>query len=258
VNPIASRENERFKSLRRLAQTRAERRAQAAALIEGVRLCQAYLQSGGVPRELICSQGALANQEVQALCRSWAKLRPLILSDELFASLSQLEHGIGVACVIERPSERDVALTGDAILLDRLQDPGNLGAILRSAAAAGIVHVFCARGTVESWSPKVLRAGMGAHFLLRIHEDVDLGQLVAVSPVELRATSAGAPRTLYGTDLKPPAAWLFGNEGQGIEAPLMARCKVLSIPQPGAIESLNVAAAAAICLFEQLRQRAYA
>jgi len=142
------------------------------------------------------------------------------------------------------------------VLLDGLQDPGNLGSILRTAAAAGIDRVFCGAGTVAAWSPKVLRAGMGAHFILEIVEDADLRALLAETRVPVFATSSHAAEPLYACDLTQPCAWLFGHEGKGVSAELLAYAdKRVTIPQNPKIESLNVAASVAICLFEQVRQQ---
>lgn len=255
MKAIASRGNAQFQALRRLAQTRTERRTAGATLIEGVHLCQEYLAARGSPRQLVCSEGALANAEVRTLREKLTGVATVLLDDALFGAVSRLENGVGVAFVIDVEAKAPVALNGDAVLIDRLQDPGNLGSILRSAAAAGVRHVYCSRGTVEAWSPKVVRAAMGAHFHLELYEDCDLLAIALGTSVQLFATSSHAPASLFETSLAQPAAWIFGNEGQGVEPELVARCRVLAIPQPGGLESLNVAAAAAICLFEQVRQK---
>jgi TrmH family RNA methyltransferase len=141
-------------------------------------------------------------------------------------------------------------------LLDNLQDPGNLGSILRSAAAAGIEYVFCSKGTAFAWSPKVLRAGMGAHFGLKILENVDLADLIGAAKIPVLATSSHVPERVYDMDLSQPVAWLFGHEGQGVSHDLLELATYrVSIPHLGTMESLNVAACAAICLFEQVRQK---
>jgi RNA methyltransferase, TrmH family len=146
--------------------------------------------------------------------------------------------------------------TESVLLLDGLQDPGNLGSILRSAAAAGIVRVYCGPGTVFAWSPKVLRAGMGAHFLLSIIEDADLAAVIRAARAPVLATSSHATQSLYEQDLRKPVVWLFGNEGQGVSPALLSLAsETIAIPQAQGIESLNVAASAAICFFEQVRQR---
>jgi TrmH family RNA methyltransferase len=139
-----------------------------------------------------------------------------------------------------------------------VQDAGNAGSILRSAAAAGIRRVFCAPATVYAWSSKVLRSAMGAHFLLDIHEDVEPLDLIGrfSEGVGIAMTDSHGAKALYDCDLSGEIAWVFGNEGAGVSQVWRdhARFKV-AIPQPGGMESLNVAAAAAVCLFEQCRQR---
>jgi TrmH family RNA methyltransferase len=140
-------------------------------------------------------------------------------------------------------------------MLEDLQDPGNLGSILRSCAAAGIRHVLLSKGSVHAWSPRVLRAGMGAHFALSIHERADLVAAARKFPGRLIATRAGAPQAVFDADLRGSVGLMFGNEGAGLSAELLATAHaVVSIPMPGTAESLNVAAAAAVCLFERVRQ----
>jgi TrmH family RNA methyltransferase len=142
------------------------------------------------------------------------------------------------------------------VLLENIQDPGNLGSILRSAVAAGIAQVFLSRGSVFAWSPKVIRAGMGAHFFLSIFEDVDLAEAARAFSGCIVAMEPRATSSLYELHLKGPVAWVFGNEGAGLSESVgrLATHRV-RIPMPGPAESLNVAAAAAICLFEQIRQQ---
>jgi TrmH family RNA methyltransferase len=140
-------------------------------------------------------------------------------------------------------------------MLEALQDPGNLGSILRSAAAAGIARVLLSPDSVQAWSPRVLRAGMGAHFMLHIHENVDLLGAARDFGGRVVVTSGRAGRSLFDADLRGAVALVFGNEGAGVSARLAAAAhEAVAIPMPGAAESLNVAAAAAICLFERVRQ----
>ena len=145
---------------------------------------------------------------------------------------------------------------GDCLLIEYLQDPGNLGSLLRSAAAAGVRNVLLSEKTVYAWSPKVLRAGQGAHFALTIYEGVDLAAALPRLAVPLLATSSHAALSLFEADLTAPVAWLFGNEGAGVSAMMLQRARTqVAIPMPGAAESINVAAAGAICMFEAVRQR---
>jgi RNA methyltransferase, TrmH family len=163
---------------------------------------------------------------------------------------------VHVMFVIASPTPASApALVETSVLLDGVQDPGNVGSILRSAAAAGIKQVYCSPGTAFCWSPKVLRAAMGAHFVLDIFENIALAPLVREAKVPVLATSGYAAERLYGLDLRRPVAWVLGHEGQGVSAELLALASHrVAVPHAGRVESLNVAACAAVCFFEQLRQ----
>ena len=259
MRTISSRDNPLFKELKHLAGSAQVRRKAGRTLLDGVHLCEAYLQTRGVPPLCVLSEGATRHPEVMPIVArcSVAGSHCMVLPDALYQALSQVEHGVGLMFVIDTPHLMvPTALTGSAVLLDNLQDPGNLGSILRSAAAAGIESVFCSPTTVFSWSPKVLRAAMGAHFLLEIFENVDLATLIRTASVPVLATSSHAQRQIYDADLRDPVAWLFGHEGQGVSQALLAMAtSQVTIPHLGPMESLNVAASAAVCLFEQVRQR---
>ena len=152
------------------------------------------------------------------------------------------------------PERSEIDAAAPTIVLDRIQDPGNVGSVLRSAAAFGFTQAIALVGTAALWSPKVVRAGMGAHFGLRLVEGVDEAGLGALA-VPLFGTSSHAARRVDAVELPWPCGWVFGHEGQGIAAAVAARCAaLLAIPQPGGGESLNVAAAAAVCLYETARQ----
>ncbi|MGI4849498.1 MAG: TrmH family RNA methyltransferase [Janthinobacterium lividum] len=263
MKSITSRENPQYKELRQLATSSQARRKAGRTLLDGVHLCQAYLEQRGAPAVCVVGEGARRHAEVAeivARCEA-AHALCLVLPDALYHALSQVEHGVDVLFAIDTPAARalpqlDAVLARPVVLLDNLQDPGNLGSILRSAAAAGVAAVYCSIGTAFAWSPKVLRAGMGAHFVLDIHENVDLEPLVRNAAVPVLATSSHAAASLFETDLRQPVAWLFGHEGQGVSQALLALAtRRVVIPHLGQIESLNVAASAAVCFFEQLRQR---
>jgi len=259
VKTISSRDNALYKKLKQLATSAQARRKAGRSLLDGVHLAQAYLQGAGKPEFCIVAESALQHAEVApvlAQCEV-AGSQCICLPDALYQAASQVENGVGLLLVIATPQpSAPFALTTSAVLLDGLQDPGNLGSILRSAAAAGIGQVFCSAGTAAAWSPKVLRAGMGAHFQLQIFENADLLSLCRGSSIPVLATSSYAQKTIYQTDLTRDVAWLFGHEGQGVADELLdaAGDKVV-IPHLGEMESLNVAAAAAVCFFEQVRQK---
>ncbi len=200
--------------------------------------------------------GMDGNPEMAALAAqaSW-----LVLDDRLFDQLDIMPSPSPLLAVVEtpRPAPPASGPDHDLVILDRIQDPGNVGTILRTAAAAGLRTVLTTAGTAACWAPKVLRAGMGGHFVLDIHENISLDQLKArVGELSLAGTVLQDGQSLYATDLRRPLAWVFGNEGEGIDPALQAQlgCR-LTIPQDPGVESLNVAASAAVCLFEQRRQR---
>lgn len=256
---ITSRDNAQFKELKQLATSSQARRRAGRTLLDGVHLCQAYWQSAGAPQICVISDTSARHTEVAALleqCEA-AQVSCLCLPDAMYKALSQVENGIDVLFIIATPQPvLPHTFKTSTVVLDNLQDPGNLGSILRSAAAAGIQNIVCSSGTVFAWSPKVMRAGMGAHFLLNIYEDVELATLLKSVRMPILATSSHAQHQIYQTNLQQEVVWLFGHEGQGVSDQLMALATTtVTIPQRAEIESLNVAASAAICFFEQVRQR---
>ena len=259
MKSISSRDNAFYKELKALATSSQARRKAGRTLLDGVHLCQAWLDLIGLPLHCVVSEGALANPEVTAIVERVQAQHGHVtaLPDALFGALSQVEHGIHLLFLVETPRPaQPAALAQSAVLLDGVQDPGNAGSILRSAGAAGIRQVYCSPGSASIWSPKVLRAAMGAHFVLEIFENVDLAALVRGAQVPVLATSGYASERLYDVDLRGPVAWLLGHEGQGVSDELLnlATHRVV-IPHAGHVESLNVAACAAVCFFEQSRQQ---
>jgi TrmH family RNA methyltransferase len=253
---VSSRDNPRVKAIRRLADHAAQRKAAGQTILEGEHLCSVYLDTIGAPLSCVVAASALLRAEVRAIVDRVPHRAVLEIDDQHYASLSSLESSVAVLFQIEIPKPLvDDDMRAAGVLLDRLQDPGNLGSILRSSAAAGVRSVLLSEGCVSAWSPKVLRSAMGAHFSLAIFESVDLRQWIERAPMKVLATSSHATNSIYQTDLLTPCAWLFGNEGQGVDRALLERATAVSIPQPGGEESLNVAAAAAVCLFEAVRQR---
>ena len=258
MKQITSRENALYKQYKQLAGSSQARRKAGRTLLDGVHLCQTYLQLRGAPLACLVSDSALTHPEVAALialCEA-DNTHCIALPAALYEALSQVDHGVGILFVIETPASMlPASLSRSAVLLDQLQDPGNVGSILRSAAAAGIEQVYCSSGTAFCWSPKVLRAAMGAHFVIDIFENVDLSALMATASIPVLATSGYAEQRLFDVDLRQPLAWLFGHEGQGVSEDLLSQATHrVVIPHLGQVESLNVAACAAVCFFEQVRQ----
>ncbi len=254
---ISSADNAQYKALKKLASQARERRKQQQTLLDGVHLIQAVIDAGFEWRaqltHLIVRAGDEQQHEIQSCLQALADTPALLLDAALFDALSPVETPTGLLALFDIPAPRPHAHQL-AVALENIQDPGNLGSILRTAAAAGADAVYLSKGCAEAWSPKCLRAAMGAHFAIVIHENADLTTLSADYPQRI-ATRLDATLSLYALDLRQPSLFLFGNEGQGLSDELAASAShAVTIPMPGATESLNVAAATAVCLFEQVRQ----
>jgi TrmH family RNA methyltransferase len=223
-------------------------------LLEGEHLCAAWRARADAPvTHAIVSEAAWDELRLRALAEAAAEVA--IVSDAAMASLGTLDSPAAIAFLVAAPGAATMLPTAPTVVLDRVQDPGNAGSLLRSAAAFGFTQAIALTGTAALWSPKALRAGMGAQFGLRLVEGAD-GAALAALAVPLFATSSHAAERIDAFALPWPCAWVFSHEGQGVAADIAARCRaVLRVPQPGGQESLNVAAAAAICLYESSRRR---
>jgi TrmH family RNA methyltransferase len=254
---IQSRDNPLFKELTKLAGSARQRGKEGQTLLDGTHLLAAYLDAGKQPQHILLNAAALHDAEISALLELAAAAQVTQLDDKLFADLSELKTPTGILAVIDIPQPAGtIADSCFALLLEDIQDPGNLGSMLRSAAAAGCDAVFLSTGCADAWSPKVLRAAMGGHFALNIHERQNLQDAAKAFDRELLAASLQAKRSLYDCDLRGKVAFLVGNEGAGLSGDLLKLAtQQISIPMHGKIESLNAAAATAICLFEAVRQQ---
>ncbi|GAB3766343.1 RNA methyltransferase [Ramlibacter monticola] len=242
---VSSRDNPLLKDLRRLAQDSTAYRKQGRVWLEGDHLCRAALQRGLHPTHAVFQASYWDSAGHQ-----WADAggKAVAIEDGLFASISGLESPARMGFVLPLPAQPALQADAPSVVLDGLQDAGNVGTILRSAGAFGFGQVLAMKGTAALWSPKVLRAGMGAHFGLRLVEGLDPAALEKLK-VPLLATSSHQGDYLHKAALPWPCAWVFGHEGQGVGAALAERAAhFVRIVQPGGEESLNVAAAAAICL----------
>jgi TrmH family RNA methyltransferase len=242
---LSSRDNPLFKDLRRLAQDNNAYRKLGRLWLAGDHLCRACLDHGQRPALALFAESTLP----QALT-GWALdgVRICSLPDELMAEIGGLESPAQMGFMLDLPAPLALQTGLPSVILDRLQDAGNVGSILRSAAAFGFTQVIAIKGTAALWGPKVLRAGMGAHFGLRLIEGALLVDVAALT-VPIIATSSHLGVPLHQTRLPHPCAWALGHEGQGVSAELAEQAALsVRIAQPGGEESLNVAAAAAICL----------
>ena len=245
VTAIHSRDNAFVKDLRRLAQDTTAYRKQGRVWLEGDHLCRAALARGLRASVAVFSESFWPQAQVEY---AQAATKFIVLADALFADVSGLESPAAMGFILDLPAPASLRPDAPTVVLDRVQDAGNVGSILRSASAFGFRQVAAIKGSAALWSPKVLRAGMGAHFALDLIEGLALDDLAALQ-VPLLVTSSHAGDYLHRAALPWPCAWVMGHEGQGVSPALEDRASLrIRIAQPGGEESLNVAAAAAICL----------
>ncbi|SAI71151.1 RNA methyltransferase [Bordetella ansorpii] len=252
---LTSRDNPVVKTLRKLAAGTGRRGEWV--LLDGVHLCQAWLDHHGEPEQAVFDAERLDRPELRALAARVSESRCHGLDSRVLRDIASVESGQGVVFAVRPPEPQLPARIDEScVLFDRIQDPGNVGTLLRTCAAAGVTRVLLATGTAAAWSSKVLRSGQGAHFAMQIHEHVDLAALLPRLSVPLIATALDGSQDLYDADLPERCAWVFGHEGQGVAGELLeaAALRVRIAHEAGAVESLNVGAAAAICLFEQRRR----
>jgi len=255
---ITSADNPKVKAARALLHRRGREQA-SQCLAEGVRLIEDVLRAGVAPALIFFIAPAPdATRTVALLAAARSADVPIWeVSPAVFGTLSDTATSQGVIAVAPVPTAAPVDDADSLLILDQVRDPGNLGTILRSAEAAGIAQLFLVRGCVDPWSPKVLRAGMGAHFRLSLRSGVtwaEVGQQLAGRPLWLADVHGSI---VYDhVDWTARCALAIGGEtaGFGTEATALAAGRVV-IPMSGKTESLNVAMAATVLLFEVARQR---
>ena len=267
---IASKDNPLFKEIRLLQATGSKgqkaRITSGQALLEGIHLVQTWVGDPAL-KVLVTSEIGLQNTEIVEAVYSHLEICPntkvFQLDSVLWDLLSDLVNAPHIAGLLDLPktclvpSQSIGTLAGDVVILDRIQDAGNVGSILRTAAAAGFTQVIALSGCAHLWSTKVLRAGMGAHRLLDLYEGWSNQQVLSAVTAPLLAATGDAEQDLFALKkvLLHPIAWVLGSEGHGVSEDLMAQAKGVSIPIDPRVESLNVSTAAAVCLFETIRVR---
>ncbi|MBS0611433.1 MAG: RNA methyltransferase [Proteobacteria bacterium] len=245
VTLIHSRDNALLKDLRRLSQDSTAYRKQGRVWLEGDHLCSAALARGQRPVIAVFSESYWPLAPVQYAQEA---IKNVVIADALWQDISGLESPARMGFVLALPAGQGLDAQMPTVVLDCLQDAGNVGSILRSASAFGFTQIAALKGTAALWSPKVLRAGMGAHFALRLVEGLDAADIDMLA-VPLLATSSHQGDWLHRAELPWPCGWIMGHEGQGVSGALQQRAsRHIRIAQPGGEESLNVAAAAAVCL----------
>jgi RNA methyltransferase, TrmH family len=267
---ITSKENPLFKEIRNLQATGSKgqkaRLASGQALLEGIHLVQTWVGDPAL-KTLFTSEIGLQNVEISQAVYEHIEICPdtkvYQLDSALWDLLSELVSAPHIAGLLDLPKscltlpQSIATLPGDVLILDRIQDAGNVGSILRTAAAAGFSQVIALTGCAHLWSTKVLRAGMGAHRLLDLYEGWSNQQVLSAVTAPMLAATADAEHEIFSLqkELQHPVAWIMGSEGQGVSEDLLAQAKGVSIPIDARVESLNVSTAAAVCLFETMRIR---
>lgn len=260
---IESEANARFKRWKKLALESRSVKKEGATLCEGAHLALCLLEHPEVDVRAILVDEKRVNAEAQALCDKLCTAHPkaplYLLTPSLYAALAPVEHGVGLMVEIALPTiDKAQTLTGDVLYLDGVQDVGNAGTLIRTAVAAGVKTIVTSPSTVLLWTPKVLRAAMGAHFGARLIEGVPVEAFRAQFAGTICVADARGGEDLFATTTYPTddTAWVMGAEGPGVsEAALALSDRRYYIPIEPDCESLNVAAAAAVCLFEQRRRR---
>lgn len=260
MKTIASRDNPDFRALLRAQAGKrppGERGESALPIaLEGLHLCESWLAAIGQPELAFIDEQRLHHPDLAAMVSAVDERRIRLCTPALMKAASQVVQGQGIIFLAAAPQPAiPERISENSLWLDRVQDPGNMGTLLRTAAAVGIQRVYASLGCVAAWSPKVLRSAQGAHFALAIHEGQDFSRLRGRLDVPLLVTALEGAQCLYDAELPRDAAWVFGNEGRGVDAALVAAADLrVSIPQSPAVESLNVGVAAGVCLFEQRRR----
>ncbi len=252
---LESKDNPKIKHLRGLIEQASYRKKQKQTVLEGTHLCLAWLQENKKINAIFATEQALSHADYAQILEKYTG-HIFVIAETLYKDLSTLGTSLACLAIVDLPSN-NIALdfTADTLILENVQDPGNVGTLLRSAAAAGIQQVICSKGSASLWSPRVLRAGMGAHFSLQVYENIALEDVLTQFKIPVYATSSHQATSLYSKNLQKACVWILGNEGQGVSDFALNHAQAVTIPQPGGQESLNVAVAGSICFFEMVRQR---
>lgn len=257
---IESAANPQFVQLGKLASQPRARREMGRTLLEGLHLVQEYDRLKlNAAWTLVVSEHAVERPHCSQFLSQANPAEVIIISDKLFAKVSSGEGDNALLAVVNVDAlmaRRPLPSSGFQLWLDRVQDPGNVGTIIRTAAAAGANAVRLSVGCADAWSPKCLRAAMGGHFHLSIAEECDLAAAVRGFDGEVCVAHAHeSAQSVFAVDLRGSMAVIVGNEGEGVAKGLreVAR-RFVRIPMIGVAESLNVSAAAAVIAFERVRQ----
>jgi RNA methyltransferase, TrmH family len=250
---IVSRDNPVFKHLKKLSENARERRAEGKTLLDGVHLIESYCEAIGEPELIIIPEGK-SSLEATQLMQHLEHVNTILFPTLMFAELTPVATSTGILAIVKTPQVAAPNEIKFALMLEDIQDPGNLGSMLRTALGAGVEAVYLSKGCTDAYSPKCLRGGQGAQFYLPIIEGANLLEIMQNFAGNTYATTMDGA-SLYAQDLTQPTAFVIGNEGAGLSDKLIeAASHKISIPMHQSLESLNAAAATAVCLFERKRQ----
>ena len=253
---ITSTHNSKIQLVRGLLGRSKERRETGAFVAEGVRLVEEALAAEWSFQFVLAGESLSERGKALVADLQSHRVETEIVANNLMQSVSKTDTSQGILAVLDHSQLPIPQALSFALILDQIRDPGNLGTLLRTAAAAGVQAVFLPPETTEAFAPKVVRAGMGAHFRIPIHP---------LTWDEIRTTTQGLKIHLadmegaiscWQADFRSPLALIVGGEADGTSQPAreLATSQV-SIPMPGKTESLNAAVAGAILMFEVVRQR---
>jgi RNA methyltransferase, TrmH family len=256
MEKIESRKHAQWQRARSLLRSARDRREANQMVIEGSKLIRTYGESQGLhDATVLVSESGLLREEVQRVLDSFVVPRVYAVSQQAFMDLTELEQPEGILAMLDIPEISVVEPDDFRLLLDGIQDPGNLGTLLRSAAAAGATSVRLSKGCADVWSAKCLRGGMGAQFSLPVFQGQSAVEMLSGFDGLVLGTSADASKVLYELDLTGPVAMVFGSEGGGIGDEFQTLATSWArVPLAPRVESLNVAAAATLFMFERVRQ----
>jgi TrmH family RNA methyltransferase len=255
---ITSPHNPRLARVRALLEKRAQRQEEGLFVVEGVRLVEEALTAGLRPELVLVSEKLSERGRAAARDFSASGAEVLEVAPRLMEGLAGTETPQGILAVLALPRPALPPKLTFALICDNLRDPGNLGTLLRSAAAAGAGAVLLSPGTTDAYAPKVLRAGMGAHFRLPVLHMTweEIRAACAARGLRVFVAEAAEGAACWDQDLRQPLALMVGSEAEGSTPEALALAgQPITIPMPGKSESLNAAVAASIILFEVVRQR---
>lgn len=254
---IESAHNQEIKHLVKLVSQNRYRQRHHVAILEGLHLIETFIQAGYTIQNMYVPHSRISEPHIQTLMTKVTNDKIILIADHLIAKISDLTESHEPIALVDVINHHTISQNQDVVLLERIQDPGNVGTILRTALASGISQIVLSKDCCDVWSPKVVRAAMGAHAFLNILTVPRLTEWITGYTCNIYATVLSSEScNLYDLDLQQPAGWLFGNEGSGLSAEILqVVTQHVRIPMAGATESLNVAMAATVCLFEQFRQR---